>query len=323
MKKQFWSVVQTCFPAIALALILLVFTFLSGGKLWTPQNLKSVLNTMIPYCLGGAGLLFASAQGSSNMSVGSTLALCAAVGAVVSNKLGFWAFVPTCLLVGLAVGLFIGFFITKFKVSSLMVTLAMLISLRALVTLLTNGSSIFVDFAVMKFNNMGVKLPIFIGTIAIFWYVFEYTRVGYFSRCMGENETVGRFSGIPVNRYKIIAYALAGLMAGLVAIFNVANICGASATMGNFFEMTCMIAMYVGGIPVRGGRQSRFYKLLLGSLTLAFLSNGLTISKVNSAWSELIQGVILLLVVFANNFIQKQFTRRQMAAAAKASEAAA
>ena len=321
MKNKIWSLLQNFFPVIALAVILIVFTFLSGGKLWTANNLTSVLNTMIPYCIGGAGLLFASAQGSSNMSVGSTLALSAAVGAWVSNQLGFWAFVPTCLLVGLACGSFIGFFITRFKVSSLMVTLAMLIALRALVTLITNGSSIFVDFTVMKFNNLEIKLPIFLVLMVIIWYLFEHTKLGFFSRSMGENEVVGKFSGIPVNTYKIIAYALAGLMAGVVAIFNVANICGASATMGSFFEMTCMIAMYVGGVPIRGGRQARFYKLILGALTLAFLSNGLTISRVDSAYSELIQGVILLGVVFFSNFIQKQFTKHQMAAAARASVA--
>ena len=70
-----------------------------------------------------------------------------------------------------------------------------------------------------------------------------------------------------------------------------------------------------------GGRQARFYKLILGALTLAFLSNGLTISRVDSAYSELIQGVILLGVVFFSNFIQKQFTKHQMAAAARASVA--
>ncbi|MBQ7846229.1 MAG: ABC transporter permease [Clostridia bacterium] len=321
MKNRIWSLIQNFFPVIALAVILVVFTFLSGGKIWTAKNLQSVLNTMIPYCIGGAGLLFASAQGSSNMSVGSTLAFSAAVGAWVSNQVGFWAFVPTCLIVGLLCGCFIGWFITTFKVSSLMVTLAMLIALRALVTLITNGSSIFVDFAVMQFNNLEIKLPIFLVLMVGFWYLFEHTKLGYFSRCIGENEVVGKFSGIPVNKYKVIAYALAGLMAGVVAVFNVANICGASATMGNFFEMTCMIAMYVGGVPIRGGSKSRFYKLIIGAVTLAFLSNGLTISRVNSAYSELIQGVILLSVVFMSNFIQKQVTRYQMAAAAKASVA--
>ena len=77
-------------------------------------------------------------------------------------------------------------------------------------------------------------------------YLFEYTKLGHFSRCMGENETVGQFSGIPVDRYKILAFAISGLMAGLVGVFTVANIAGVSPTMGSFYEMQVMIAMYVG-----------------------------------------------------------------------------
>ena len=321
MKNGIWSNIQKFFPFIGLATILIVFSFLSGGRLWQLQNLQSVLNTMIPICLGGGGMIFVSAQGSTNMSMGSTLALSGAIAGLVSNALGFWSFVPTALLVGLVVGIFNGVMVSKFKVSSLMVTLSMLIALRALVTLLTSGQPIFVDFAILNFSTMPVKLPIFLGAMVILWYMFEHTKLGHFSRCMGENEMVGRFSGIPVDRYKIFAFARSGLLAGLVGVFTVANIAGVSPTMGNFYEMQVMIAMYVGGIQVRGGAQSKFYKLIVGAMTLAFLQNGLTISRVSSEYSELIQGLILLLVVFFGNFIQKQFVRRQTMLAAKASVA--
>lgn len=91
--------------------------------------------------------------------------------------------------------------------------------------------------------------------------------------------------------------------------------------MGNFYEMQVMIAMYVGGIQVRGGAQSKFYKLIVGAMNAAFRKTA-TISRVSSEYSELIQGLILLLVVFFGNFIQKQFVRRQTMLAAKASVAA-
>ena len=154
MKNGIWSNIQKFFPFIGLATILIVFSFLSGGRLWQLQNLQSVLNTMIPICLGGGGMIFVSAQGSTNMSMGSTLALSGAIAGLVSNALGFWSFVPTALLVGLVVGIFNGVMVSKFKVSSLMVTLSMLIALRALVTLLTSGQPIFVDFAILNFNNL-------------------------------------------------------------------------------------------------------------------------------------------------------------------------
>ena len=181
MKNGIWSNIQKFFPFIGLATILIVFSFLSGGRLWQLQNLQSVLNTMIPICLGGGGMIFVSAQGSTNMSMGSTLALSGAIAGLVSNALGFWSFVPTALLVGLVVGIFNGVMVSKFKVSSLMVTLSMLIACALWVTLLTSGQPIFVDFAILNFNNLPVKLPIFLGAMVILWYMFEHTKLGHFS----------------------------------------------------------------------------------------------------------------------------------------------
>jgi ribose transport system permease protein len=134
--------------------------------------------------------------------------------------------------------------------------------------------------------------------MAVMWYLFEYGKAGFFSRCIGENQVAGQFSGIAVRKYKVIAFMLSGLMAGLVGVFTVCSIGGVSSSMGNFFELQVMTAMFVGGIPVTGGANSRFYKLIVGSLMIAFLRNGLAISKTPSEVIGLIQGVILLAVVF-------------------------
>lgn len=131
MKNGIWSNIQKFFPFIGLATILIVFSFLSGGRLWQLQNLQSVLNTMIPICLGGGGMIFVSAQGSTNMSMGSTLALSGAIAGLVSNAVGFWSFVPTALLVGQCGRQLQRRVVSKFKVSSLMVTRSMLSPARS------------------------------------------------------------------------------------------------------------------------------------------------------------------------------------------------
>jgi ribose transport system permease protein len=152
------------------------------------------------------------------------------------------------------------------------------------------------------------------------WYLFDFTKAGFFSKCIGENQVVGQFAGIPVKTYKTLAFALSGLMAGFVGIFSVGRIGGIAPTMGNFFELQVMTAMFVGGVPVTGGASSKFYKVLVGSLMLAFLQNGLTISRVPSEVSELIQGLILLSVVFLGLLVHDKFLQRQTALAAKESE---
>lgn len=313
MKKDFWTFFQRLFPFVGLIVIIVIFTIINQGNMWSATNLLTVISIMIPLCLGGSGMVFVAAQGSTDLSMGSLVALCGTIAGIASMSLGFWAFIVISLAVGIGVGILNGVIVSKCKVSSLMVTLAMLIALRALVAFITNGQVFFVDQQILMLNRMEIKLPIFLGVIALMWYLFEYTKIGYFSRCMGENQTVGKFAGISVAKYQILGFALSGAMAGMIGIFTVGSIGGISPTMGNFLELQVMIAMFVGGVPVTGGVGSKFYKVVVGALMLAFLQNGLTVSRVSAEMSELIQGIILICVVFFGLFVRQKYIQRQIA----------
>jgi ribose transport system permease protein len=298
MKKNKWEYFQNFFPFIGLIVIVLVFTITSGDRLWTKNNLLNIVNMVIPLCLGASGMLFVASQGSTDMSMGSLLALCGTLGGLASLKLGIPGFILVSLLTGVLFGAFNGVIVAHFKVPSLMVTLAMLIALRAVVSYITNGQAVFLDPDVIALDSLYIMLPAAVVLLILMWYVFSYTKIGFFSRCIGENQEVGRFSGIAVKKYKIFAFALSGLMAGVTGILAVVKIGGVSPTIGNFFELQIMTAMFVGGIPVTGGSGSKFYKIITGSFMLVFLQNGLTLCMVSAEISELIQGSILLIVVF-------------------------
>ncbi len=323
MKKDFWSIAQRLFPFLGLLVIVVFFTIISGDRMWTQRNILNIVNIMIPMCLGAAGMVFVSAQGSTDMSQGSLLALCGTMGGLASLSLGFWALVPAALLTGAIVGAFNGTMLAHFKVPSITVTLAMLIALRAIVSFITTGQAVFLSPRILFFNRMGVKITIAAVVLAIMWYLFEYTKAGFFSRCIGENQVVGQFSGISVKLFKILAFTLSGIMAGLVGVFTVCSIGGVSPTMGNFFELQVMTAMFVGGIPVTGGANARFYKIVVGSLMIAVLRNGLAISKVSAEMTGLIQGLILLTVVCLDIALRQKLIEKQMFAAPKTRESAA
>ncbi|MDR0639098.1 MAG: ABC transporter permease [Spirochaetaceae bacterium] len=315
-----WDLISKLFPFIGLAVIIIVFTILSPNRLWRINNIRGILNMMIPMAIGAMGMVFVAAQGSTDLTQGSLLALCASFAGIVSAQAGAWIFVPLALLVGLAIGIFNGVILAYFKVPSLMLTLAMLIALRAIVVYITNSQAVFLDPAIIVLDDIKIKYPVFILLLIVMCYLFDYTKVGFFSRCIGENQTVGQFAGIPVKKYKILAFALSGLMSAVVGIFVVGSIGGVAATMGNFFELQVMTAMFVGGIPVHGGAATKFYKIIVGSLMLAFLRNGLAITRVPTEISELIQGIMLLLVVFLGLYVKEKFTGRQIAATVAGSD---
>lgn len=311
MKKGIWSKLEYVFPFTGLILMALIFSFTSGGRLWVSDNLMTIFSAMLPLILGGAGMIFVIAQGGCDISMGSCVAFTGTIAALACQSLGFAAYFPTALLVGALVGLFNGVIVSRFKVQSLMVTLAMLIALRALVVFITNGSVIYVSASVLSLDNLNEKLPIFIVAVAVMYYLFEYTKVGYYCKSIGENEVAAGYTGIAVRRYKILAFILSGIMAGLVGSLTVARIGGVDPTMGNFFELEVMIALFVGGVPVTGGAGSRVYRLFIGAATLAVLENGLTLSKVSSEASELIEGLILIAVVSFTLFTRRKFIEKQ------------
>jgi ribose transport system permease protein len=315
--RDIWDILQKVFPFVGLFAVILIFSIIDGQKIWTVNSIKNIFDSAIPYCIGGAGMLFVASQGSTDMSQGSLLAFSATIAGILSMQIGVWAFIPASIIVGALVGAFNGTLLAKFKVPSVMVTLAMLIVLRALVALFNNSTVINLPDSFIKgLNSTGAKVAILIVVVIVLGYLFEFTKTGFFSRCIGENQTVGQFSGIPVKTFKILAFVISGAMAGLCGCLSTASAGGVTPLLGNFFELEVMTAIFVGGIPVAGGASSKFYKVIIGSFMMAYLKYGLKLSGVDSATSELIQGVLLLAVVFFGLFVRAQFIRRQRLIAA-------
>lgn len=298
---------QDIVPFAAFIIIFLFFTFASYNErtgtftMLTVRNLTSILEQTMITLVVATGTLFVVAQGSTDLSVGVNLALAGVIGSYLSNLVNIpWLIFPITLIVGLILGVFNGFVVSKFKVSSFTLTLAMLIGIRGLVNYLqvyTGVEQLHTSLSFMK--NSAVKIIAFLVILAIMWYVFEYTKVGRYSRAIGENETTAKFVGVPVNKLKIVAFALSGLMAGVGALFYLATVGSTSNQMGTFLEIRVVMAIYLGGVLVTGGSSAKFYKILLGSFSIQTIVTGLALmGKSDAHYSQSVQGILLLLILF-------------------------
>lgn len=282
-----------------LLLLFIVFSIINGKAFFRMHNIKTIIDTMIPLCIGGYGMLFVIAQGSIDMSNGSNLAFSATFGAILAAQIGSFALLPLCILIGAVVGLINGILVSKFKVSSIMATLAQLIILRSLVVVLTKGKVIYVSPSVLKFNRWGIKGLIFVIATVIAVYIFQYTKSGFSSRSIGENEIVCNYVGLKVKWIKTLAFILSGAFAGLAALLTIAKIGGVDPNMGQSYELQVMLAVFVGGVPVDGGSKSSIIKIIIGALLFSILQSGLVLLNVNSETVELVQGLLLLIMVAA------------------------
>lgn len=288
-------------PFIAFIVLFVFFTIASKGRMLSAYALKLLLEQSILTIVAGCGVLFVVAQGSIDLTVGVNLALSGVIGTYVANATGIgWLMIPVSMIVGLIMGLINGVVVSKFKVPSFTLSIAMLISVRGIVNYIqTIIGTEYIPSSMTFITNSGVKIGVFIVIVVIVAYLFEFTRLGRYSQAIGENETTAKFVGVPVNKMKIIVFAISGLMAGIAAIFSLATVGGTSMQMGVFLEMKVAMAVFFGGVLVTGGTSAKFYKIILGSLSITIIVNGLSLIGMSASQiSQSVEGGLLLLILF-------------------------
>ena len=126
---------------IALAVVTVVFSILSEGKLLAPSNIRGLLNeNAYVFVLATGMLLCILTGGNIDLSVGSVLCFAAAVGcSMMAGGINMWLAVVVMLLIGLAAGVFQGFWIAKVRVPAFITTLAGMYAFRGLTNVVLNG----------------------------------------------------------------------------------------------------------------------------------------------------------------------------------------
>ncbi len=139
------------------------------------------------------------------------------------------------------------------KVQAFIATLVMMLLLRGVTMVYTNGSPINTGFSdnADLFGWFGIGRPLGIPTpvwlmavvFALAWYMLHHTRLGRYIYALGGNEAATRLSGINVNRVKVIVYSLCGLLAALAGTIEVARLSSAQPTAGTGYELDAIAAV--------------------------------------------------------------------------------
>ena len=308
-------------PFVSLTIMLLAFTILTNGGMLSAYNLSMLLDQTVVLIIACCGTIFVSSQGRVDLSVGVTCAFSAVLGDLAYRATGSsLVMIIVAVLVGICMGLINGFLTSKCKVPSFMATLAILIGLRGIINYIQSIVSVnYASDTILKLSENQIKIPLLILMVAVLWYLFEYTRLGRYSKAIGENEVVACSVGIPVVKTKMMAYVLSGVTAAIASIFLVARLGGTSTTMGSFFEMKVMMAIYVGGVLVRGGATAKMYKAILGAFVVMIIENGLKImGYASSEVSEAVQGILLMVILFMTIYFENHSGKKKKAVSSEA-----
>jgi rhamnose transport system permease protein len=244
-----------------------------------------------------------------DLSVGSTMALAAVVlGLTFEAHMSVWIGVILALIVGAAAGLLNGWFVAKVRVHPLIVTLATYSAFRGIAEGISKARPIsgFPDsFQQISQGHLGeVPYPaiLFAVALVVTAIVLGCTAVGRSLYAIGHNEPASRFSGIRVNRIKLMLYALSGLTAAAAGVLYVARRNTAKADVGANppMELDVITAVVLGGTSIFGGR-GNIIGTLLGILliheTREFVSWHWQMNELNS----IVIGGLLLAAALLNS----------------------
>jgi simple sugar transport system permease protein len=256
--------------------------------------------------------------GELDLSVGSVLASSSVTCAIVSGHYGAPTFVG--VLAGLALGgltgLANGLIVTRTRVASFVVTLATNFGLSGLALgfsrLLTGSTSVAITpdsiskhvFGYLIGGKFEIAVVWWVAIALLAGWIMQAAKYGNWILAVGGDLESARTTGIPVARVKVSLFVASGLGAALLGVIQTIEYNGAQVTSGQSFVFNSIISVVIGGVLLTGGYGSTF-GIVLGTLTLAIVTQGIYYTGWNSDWASLILGLLLLAAVLMNNTFRR------------------
>lgn len=169
---------------------------------------------------------------------------------------------------------------------------------REAVRLLVEAGAIGVVTALLAYSAGGTPIVLVIVGVVVLAYSFLMNRTvfGRHVYAVGGNLKAALLSGVNARRVDFMLFINMGLLAALAAIVTTSRAGAAISTAGNLYEMDAIAAVFIGGAAVSGG-VGRVSGTIAGALIMGVLNMGLSIMGVDSAWQQVIKGLVLLLAV--------------------------
>jgi ribose/xylose/arabinose/galactoside ABC-type transport system permease subunit len=291
---------------IVFALITLFFVFYAPnfaslqtanaiGRITAVVSIMSVGMTMVIMCR------------EIDLSVGAHASLAAMLGAMLmGTDINPWLAIPIVTAGGMVVGLVNGLIVTRLRIPSFLVTLGMMSILSGTALTLTNSLPVPIgDRALGQImsngNLLGLPAAIWwtISFAAVGYYILSLSAVGRHMAAAGGNETAARFSGINVDRAKVVAFAVCGGCAAFAGFMLAGRASAGNPTVGTGLELNVIAAVIIGGTSLFGGRGSVIGSVI-GAVFIGILAFGLVVLGLSTTIQEIVKGVIIILAVSLN-----------------------
>lgn len=300
--------------SVAAGLIVLIVIFSAASPYFlTATNIYRIFQQVAVLAVLAVGQSFVIYTAGIDLSQGAVVALSAVVGAnVMVSSHSVVLGVVVSLALGIGAGAVSGLLITQLRLVPFIATLAMLGVASGGALLYTSGQPVFgIPASVYAFGSNGIlsTFPFIVlvaaGVALVFQLYSTETKGGRYIYAIGSSERGARSAGIPVKRVLLGVYALAGLLAGVAAILQIAYVNSAQPSNNTDLLLESIAAVVIGGGSLSGGEGS-IWGSMIGVLLIGVLYDGTELLGISSYIQTILLGVVVVLAVGVDNFRRKE-----------------
>jgi len=274
----------------------------------TSRNMQGLLLSVTLIGSIAVTMMFVLALGEVDLSVASIVAFSGVVASMLITATHSVVFgVTVGVLAGGAVGLVNGVLVARYKINSLIVTLAMMEVVRGLAYIVSNGDAVMISeesfFDLGGGSFLGISYPIWSNIVGfiVFGFLLRKTVFGKNVLAVGGNSEAAALAGLPVTRIKVAVFVLQGLVTGFAGVMLASRMSLGDPKTSVGLELGVISACVLGGVSLTGG-VATISGVLVGVLIMGSVQNAMSLMNVPTFYQYLIRGGILLLAVLFDHY---------------------
>ncbi len=281
------------------------------------SGIESLARAALPFAFAAAAQAVVVIAGGIDLSIASMMAVCSVTAAVLMEGAGEGMGVLVALFVlalGAAMGAINGTLIVLTRVPDIVATLAMLYVWEGVALLILGAPGGAASGWLMALIGGSVPLPpesvtryipnslvLLVLLVAVIWVPLRRSRLGLAIYAIGSDATAAYRTGVPVQRTKIAAFAIAGVFAALGGLVLTAST-GIGVPVAGPYLLASVAAVVLGGVVLGGGRGG-LWGPLIAVFILRLVRTLLTLMSVDPNVTTIVEGTIMVVVVMLGGIL--------------------
>ena len=293
---------QTLLLAVAVAIF--VLNSFASPYFLSPWSLSDATFNFTEKALIALAMALLIISGEIDLSVAAIIALASTMmGLALQAGIGTPGLVAIGIGTGLLCGGFNGLLVTRLGLPSIVVTIGTMSLFRG-IAFIVLGDQAFKGYpADFAFFGQGYvwwvvsfEFVLFLAAAAVYYVLLHRTNFGRRIFAIGNNPLAARFSGVRVERIKVILFSLTGLMAGIASVLLTSRLGSTRPSIAQGWELEVITMVVLGGVSILGGAGS-IAGVVIAAFIMGLVTFGLGLLNVPGIVMSIFIGALLIVVI--------------------------